>query len=139
MLVEADTYRVGAHTTADDPTKYRTAEEEQAFAALDPLTRFETHLRATGVLDDAFAAEVHDEAEQLAAQTREAVLGMTPETIGTLDDVFAHTYAEPHPLIQEEQAWHHQWQAGFADLESAPEVAGGESTVPVDGPEGAPA
>lgn len=139
VLVEADTYRVGAHTTADDPTKYRTAEEEQAFAALDPLTRFETHLRGTGVLDDAFAAEVHDEAEQLAAQTREAVLGMTPETIGTLDDVFAHTYAEPHPLIEEEQAWHHQWQAGFADLESAPEVAGGESTVPVDGPEGAPA
>ena len=139
VLVEADTYRVGAHTTADDPTKYRTSEEEQAFSALDPLTRFEAYLRATGVLDDRIAAEVHAEAEDLAAETRQAVLGMTPETIPTLDDVFAHTYAEPHPLIQEEQAWHHQWQAGFADLQTAPEVAGGEGTQPVDGPEGAPA
>lgn len=139
VLVEADTYRMGAHTTADDPTKYRSGEEEQAFSALDPLARLETYLRSTGVLTDEFAAEVAEGSEALAAETRQAVLGMTAETLGTLDDMFEHTYAEPHPLIDEERAWYHEWQAGFADLQTPPTVAGGEGNVQVDGPEGTPA
>ncbi|QCU77054.1 pyruvate dehydrogenase (acetyl-transferring) E1 component subunit alpha [Citricoccus sp. SGAir0253] len=122
VMIEAHTFRSGAHTTADDPTKYRTREEEQAWAAVDPLARLAAHLRATGAAGadpDAFFADVAAEGEELARRTREAVLAMTGDALPTLDDVFETVYAEPHPLVAEELAWHRQWQAGFADAETA--------------------
>ena len=54
VLIEAFTYRVGAHTTADDPTKYRESAEEPLWRAKDPLARLEKYLRAEGLADDAF-------------------------------------------------------------------------------------
>ena len=117
VLVEAHTYRMGAHTTADDPTKYRGRDEEQSWSALDPITRMRSYLTAQDLGDDAFFSAVDEEAEDLAAQTRQAVLSMTAETIPVLDDVFAHAYAEPHPLVEAERAWHHTWEAGFAETE----------------------
>ncbi|NUL45439.1 pyruvate dehydrogenase (acetyl-transferring) E1 component subunit alpha [Cellulosimicrobium funkei] len=118
VLVEAHTFRVGAHTTADDPTKYRTREVEADWAGVDPLVRLEAYLRATGAAGDepdAFFAEVAAEGEALAAASREAVLSMTGDAIAPLDEVFDTVYAEPHPLVAEEKAWHLAWQAGFAD------------------------
>ncbi|MCY1158778.1 MAG: pyruvate dehydrogenase (acetyl-transferring) component subunit alpha [Citricoccus sp.] len=121
VLVEAHTFRGGAHTTADDPTKYRTRAEEEAWAAVDPLARLEAHLRATGAAGpdpDRFFADVAAEGEELARRTREAVLAMTGDTVAPLDTVFETVYAESHPLVAEELAWHRQWQAGFADTEA---------------------
>jgi 2-oxoisovalerate dehydrogenase E1 component alpha subunit len=57
VLIEAFTYRVGAHTTADDPTKYRPSAEEDAWRAKDPLVLLEKYRRTEGVADDAFFAK----------------------------------------------------------------------------------
>ena len=70
VLIEAFTYRVGAHTTADDPTKYRGSAEEDAWRAKDPLTRLEKYLRAEGLADDAFFAKVKADGDELAAYVR---------------------------------------------------------------------
>lgn len=117
VLVEAHTYRMGAHTTADDPTKYRGRDEEQSWSELDPLTRMRRYLTTADLADEAFFTGVDEEAEDQAAQTRQAVLSLTAETIPVLDDVFEHVYAEPHSLVEAERAWHHAWEAGFAEAE----------------------
>ena len=51
-FVEAFTYRMGAHTTSDDPTKYRGREEEASWRAKDPIERVRAYLRSTGAIDD---------------------------------------------------------------------------------------
>ena len=54
-LIEALTYRMEAHTNADDATRYRTSAEVSAWLERDPITRLDTYLRANGLLDDAVA------------------------------------------------------------------------------------
>jgi TPP-dependent pyruvate/acetoin dehydrogenase alpha subunit len=56
-LVEALTYRIGAHTTADDPRRYQPPEEIEAWRASDPLPRFRRYLERRGLWDDAAEAE----------------------------------------------------------------------------------
>lgn len=112
VLIEAYTYRLGAHTTADDPTKYRLSDEEKAWAAKDPLARFEKYLRAEGIADDAFFAQVAADGDALATKARADVLSFASPN---MEDAFAHVYAEPHPLVAEELAWHRRYEAGFAD------------------------
>jgi pyruvate dehydrogenase E1 component alpha subunit len=115
VLIEAYTYRQGAHTTADDPTKYRLTEDEQAWLEKDPITRFEKFLRAEGHADDDFFAAVVDEGNALAAKSRKEVLAFEPPTLA---DEMENVYVERHPLVEEERAWHLQYEAGFADAEN---------------------
>ncbi|MDA8193469.1 MAG: pyruvate dehydrogenase (acetyl-transferring) E1 component subunit alpha [Thermaerobacter sp.] len=63
VLVELVTYRLGAHTTADDPTRYRDAGEQAAGAAADPLVRYAAYLTAQGLLDAAARARMQQEAQ----------------------------------------------------------------------------
>ncbi|PPB48711.1 pyruvate dehydrogenase (acetyl-transferring) E1 component subunit alpha [Arthrobacter pityocampae] len=112
VLIEAYTYRMSAHTTADDPTKYRLSGDEQAWQPRDPLVRLEAHLRAQGLADDAFFDELAAEARAMATALRDAVLSMT---VPDLESRFATVYAEPHPLVQEELRFFQQYEAGFAD------------------------
>ncbi|OMH34551.1 pyruvate dehydrogenase (acetyl-transferring) E1 component subunit alpha [Tersicoccus sp. Bi-70] len=111
-LIEAFTYRLGAHTTADDPTKYRQASEEEEWAGKDPLVRFERYLRAQGLADDAFFADVAAEGDAVAAHVRETTLGMS---LTGLDRAFDNVYGQPHPLVEEERRWHQQYEASFDD------------------------
>lgn len=111
-LIEAETYRIGAHTTADDPTKYRGSDEERAWAAKDPLARFETYLRAQDIADDAFFQDVQVEADQRGAELRSAVQRIEPVR---LQAQFELAYAEPHPLIAEELEWFNTYQESFDD------------------------
>ena len=62
-LIEAVTYRLGAHTTADDPTKYRPQEEVDYWVKRDPLTRFRTFLMAQNMLTEAEDKQLHGEIE----------------------------------------------------------------------------
>lgn len=110
VLIEAVTYRLGAHTTADDPTKYRRSEEEQLWSTRDPLTRLEKLLRSESKADDAFFAQVSADCEEAAAAVRSAVLEMQMPTIRTS---FENVYAEQHPLVAEELAWWENYEAGF--------------------------
>ncbi|WP_138444728.1 pyruvate dehydrogenase (acetyl-transferring) E1 component subunit alpha [Sinomonas susongensis] len=115
VLIEAYTYRQGAHTTADDPTKYRLTAEEESWLAKDPVTRFEKFLRAEGHADDAFFAEVAAEGDALAAKSRKDVLAFEPPSLA---EEMQNVYSERHPLVDEELAWHLQYEAGFADADA---------------------
>jgi pyruvate dehydrogenase E1 component alpha subunit len=115
-FVEAFTYRMGAHTTSDDPTRYRIAAEVEEWKLKDPIARVKVHLSRTGLADADFFASVEREADELAAHIRGACLSMPdPEP----DEMFAYAYREPHPLVEEERAWFAEYHAGFADDESA--------------------
>ncbi|RJU02474.1 pyruvate dehydrogenase (acetyl-transferring) E1 component subunit alpha [Arthrobacter frigidicola] len=110
VLIEAFTYRMSAHTTADDPTKYRLSREEEDWHPRDPLARLEKHLRTTGKAGDAFFEELVGEAKAMAVELRRDVQAMQPPG---LEERFNTVYAEPHPLVQEElQAWR-DYEAGF--------------------------
>ncbi|MCU1435403.1 MAG: pyruvate dehydrogenase (acetyl-transferring) component subunit alpha [Pseudarthrobacter sp.] len=112
VLIEAFTYRVGAHTTADDPTKYRESSEETLWRAKDPLDRLEKYLRAQGLADDAFFEKVKADGDELAAYVRKTTHDLETPDIRT---AFANTYVEAHPLVAEELAWFEEYSAGFVD------------------------
>lgn len=118
VLIEAFTYRLGAHTTADDPTKYRTSSEEDQWRAKDPLTRLETYLRAEGLADDDFFEDVRRQGQELADSVRQAVQGMEGPS---MEEAFAHVYSQAHPLVQEELRWYREYEAGFENAEGAGE------------------
>jgi pyruvate dehydrogenase E1 component alpha subunit len=116
VLIEAYTYRVGAHTTADDPTKYRESAEEAAWREKDPLERLEKYLRAEGLADDAFFEQVKSDGDELAKYVRSATHGLE---VPDIRDAFANVYAEQHPLIAEELAWFEEYSSGFESEEEA--------------------
>ncbi|RKR76038.1 thiamine pyrophosphate-dependent dehydrogenase E1 component subunit alpha [Frondihabitans australicus] len=108
-LIEALTYRIGAHTTSDDPTKYRSQAELDSWVARDPILRFERYLRSRGE-SDAFFAEVDEEARDLADDVRRRTIALEKPEIGVM---FDHVYSEPHPRIDEQRAWFQQYEASF--------------------------
>jgi 2-oxoisovalerate dehydrogenase E1 component alpha subunit len=108
-LIEAVTYRMGAHTTADDPTKYRTDAEVAYWAERDPITRYRTWLEGRGASAE-FFADVDTEAADVAADLRKRALELTAPT---REKIFAHVYSEPHPLMHEEAAWLDAYESGF--------------------------
>jgi len=107
-LVEAHTYRMQAHTNADDDTRYRERAEVQAWVERDPLVRLRTHLRATGALDDAHEAEYAASADEIAAALRTAL-----NTDADLDpeDLFRFVTATRSPQLDE------QWQMLRGEIE----------------------
>jgi 2-oxoisovalerate dehydrogenase E1 component alpha subunit len=101
MLVEAFTYRMGAHTTSDDPTRYRSSDELEEWKAKDPILRMRAFLEKHDHADEAFFKGVDDEADAVAADIRARCVAMPdPKPIS----IFDHVYAEPHPLMDEERA-----------------------------------
>ncbi|NHI16049.1 thiamine pyrophosphate-dependent enzyme [Microbacterium excoecariae] len=107
--IEAVTYRMGAHTTSDDPTKYRTREEEESWARRDPIARMRAFLTARGAGSD-FFADVDAEGEALAADARTRVAQMDAPRRGSM---FAHVYTDPHPLMEQQAAWLADYEAAF--------------------------
>ncbi|MFC5180607.1 pyruvate dehydrogenase (acetyl-transferring) E1 component subunit alpha [Actinomadura harenae] len=111
-LIEAYTYRMGAHTTTDDPTRYRLKAEEEAWKAKDPIERVKKYLVKEGEADQAFFDEVEAEAKKMATELRKACLALPdPEPLA----IFEHAYAEPHPLLTEEQEQFAAYLASFEE------------------------
>lgn len=113
-FIEAYTYRMGAHTTADDPTRYRTSAEEDYWRERDPIARLRTYLTAQGHADDDFLAEVGAAADALGESTREYCRALTaagPETM------FDHVYGAAHAQVEAERAWFTEYQQSFAEAE----------------------
>ncbi|HEU5031821.1 MAG TPA: pyruvate dehydrogenase (acetyl-transferring) E1 component subunit alpha [Spirillospora sp.] len=102
-LVEAHTYRMDAHTNADDATRYRQDDEVARWEAADPIARLETYLRGRGVLDDEAVASADKAAEEFAARVRDA-LNADPEPAPTPLELFEHVFAEPTPQLREQRA-----------------------------------
>lgn len=100
-LIEAHTYRMQAHTNADDATRYRSAEEVEPWAARDPILRSEAHLRARGVLGDAAVEALKQRAEEMAAEMR---LGIGKDRDLDPAELFEHVYAKPTPQLLEQRA-----------------------------------
>ena len=100
-LIEAHTYRMQAHTNADDATRYRTAEEVEPWVARDPITRAEAHLRSRGLLDDAAVADLKQRAEEMAAEMR---LGIGKDRDLDPAELFDHVFAKPTPQLLEQRA-----------------------------------
>ena len=102
-LVEAVTYRMGAHTTSDDPGRYRSAAVTDDWRGRDPIARFETYLRAAGHLTEDDAAAVAADADALAERLREECVALPDPPPGAM---FEHVYAEPHPDVEASRAAH---------------------------------
>lgn len=108
-FIEAQTYRLGAHTTSDDPTKYREQSEEEYWKERDPISRFERFLRAKGE-SDSFFEEVRREGEDLAADIRARAVTLTPPA---MDVMFDHVYTDDHPVTAAQKKWLAEYEASF--------------------------
>ena len=99
-LIEALTYRIGAHSTSDDPTRYRSDAEVESWKRKDPVDRLAKHLRHTGVVDDAWEAKAEEElTAEIAACVNEVEKLPPPARSSLFDDV----YAEPTWNIREQR------------------------------------
>ena len=114
-FIEALTYRMGAHTTSDDPTKYRDSEDVEFWSERDPIARFETYLRAKGEGDD-FFHEVAAEAEDVAADARRRT--RRARSSPPAEKMFANVYSDPHPLVDAQRAWFAEYDASFEGAEA---------------------
>ncbi len=111
-FIEAFTYRMGAHTTSDDPTRYRVSAEVEVWKERDPISRLKAHLVANGMADDDFFAAVDAESDELAAHVRTGCLEMPdPKPL----DMFEHVYVDDHPLVDEERREFAAYLDSFAD------------------------
>ena len=95
-FIEAVTYRMGPHTTADDPARYRDAAEVEQWRGKDPLTRVEAYLDAQGALTEERKARIAGKADAVAAEMRAGITSLVdPDPLSVFDNV----YAEPHTGI----------------------------------------
>ena len=95
-LIEAITYRMGPHTTSDDPSRYRSAGEVEEWAARDPIDRFRTYLQRTGVWTERVEQRAAARSARLRAEARTAVIdGPDPDP----GELFDHVYAEITPTL----------------------------------------
>jgi pyruvate dehydrogenase E1 component alpha subunit len=101
QLVEAHTYRMQAHTNADDATRYRADDEVESWAGRDPIVRLDTYLGDRGLLTDERLAAFTLEADRVAEHVRD---GLNRDVEPDPDDLFAHVYATPTPQLLEQAA-----------------------------------
>jgi pyruvate dehydrogenase E1 component alpha subunit len=117
-LIEAVTYRLGPHTTADDPTRYRADDELAAWRERDPITRVRALLEASA-LDDSIAAVIADAdaaADRAAAELRAAITTLADPAPLT---VFDHVYAEPNTQLDRQRERYARYLAMFPEDDAA--------------------
>jgi pyruvate dehydrogenase E1 component alpha subunit len=101
-LIEAVTYRIGDHSTADDAGRYRDADEVARMRTLDPIARYRTWLESTGVADAGFAAACEEESDTWVAEVRAGIIATpAPPTEWAFDWVFAEPPATLDPQRRE--------------------------------------
>ena len=108
VFIEALTYRMGAHTTSDDPTRYRPPGDLQEWAARDPLDRLQRYLVQAGAADEGWFAALAGEADALGERIRGAIRGASDP--GALE-MFDHVYATPHAQVEADRA---RWRTFLA-------------------------
>ena len=98
-LIEGVTYRFGPHTTADDPTKYRTEEEMEPWKPLDPLVRLRLYLKGKGLWNEEIESKLTEEAQKEIDQAvKEAEAVPAPE----VEEIFNYVFAEKTPPLKEQ-------------------------------------
>jgi pyruvate dehydrogenase E1 component alpha subunit len=115
-LIEAYTYRMGAHTTTDDPTRYRLASELEAWKLRDPIERVRAYLARTGKADADFFTAIEAEADELGALIREGCRRL-PDPAPL--EIFDHVYADASGIVTGER----EQFAAYLESFAGPEVA----------------
>src|SRR3954453_19559845 len=113
-FIEAFTYRMGAHTSSDDPTRYRLASELEEWKLRDPIARVKVYLSRTGIADHEFFDAVEAEADELAKRIRTGTTEM-PDPPGTA--IFDTVYAELTPELEQQRAEFVEYHASFEGAE----------------------
>ncbi len=114
VLIEAFTYRMDAHTTSDDPTRYRLADELELWKLKDPIERVRVHLvRSLGVGQEYFDG-VQRESDELAARFRQFCVDMPAPGP---DRIFSQVYAEESPLVAAQRDEYLAYHASFDGAE----------------------
>jgi 2-oxoisovalerate dehydrogenase E1 component alpha subunit len=114
-LVEALTYRLGAHTTTDDPTRYRTKDELEMWTSREPVGRYKAFLEKAGLWSEELEQEVQAEADLLAARIRTAVEEMPDPPMA---DLVEHVYADPPATLMRQWRRLEEFEAQFAAEEA---------------------
>jgi pyruvate dehydrogenase E1 component alpha subunit len=112
-LIEAYTYRMGAHTTSDDPTRYRIVGEVEAWKLKDPIERVKAYLVRNGAADQDFFDALERESDELAGRCARLPRHARPAAM----TLFDHVYDERHPLVDEERE---QFGAYLSELRGEP-------------------
>jgi 2-oxoisovalerate dehydrogenase E1 component alpha subunit len=112
-LIEAFTYRMGAHTTTDDPTRYRLAAELETWKLKDPIERVKAHLVRNEMADEKFFADLEAESNQVGARIRKACQEMAdPDPLS----IFENVYAEPSALLELERDQYAAYLDSFEEV-----------------------
>ena len=112
-LIEAMTYRFGAHATADDARRYRSVEEEEQWRQLDPIERFRHFLEDRGLWDPQVGEKV---AMEVADQVDAAITEIEARPLPNRDDTIRHAYQRIPPLLMEQL---HATQAAHGETATA--------------------
>ncbi|MFQ3318325.1 MAG: pyruvate dehydrogenase E1 component alpha subunit [Natronomonas sp.] len=110
-LIEAVQYRFGAHTTADDPSAYRTDEDVEQWKRWDPIPRLEGYLHGRGSLDDERIDAIETDVTDTVAETIERGTDIEADP----DDLFADAYAEPTQRVEEQRAYLNRLREEYGD------------------------
>jgi 2-oxoisovalerate dehydrogenase E1 component alpha subunit len=120
-FIESVTYRMGPHTTADYPTRYRDANELEDWAAKDPIARLKSLLERKGLLTDELETAVAAKADTVAKALRAGTINMPePQPM----DIFKHVYSTPHSPLDRQQDHYSRYLATFGDPEAATQEEG---------------
>lgn len=109
-LIEAETYRMAAHTTSDDPTRYRHVDEVERWRLRDPIERVKVYLARSGQADRSFFDAVEREAEELAETIRVGVRSME---VPAAHSMFDHVYADSHAGVDAQRQQFLDYEAQF--------------------------
>ncbi|MET1156294.1 pyruvate dehydrogenase (acetyl-transferring) E1 component subunit alpha [Arthrobacter sp.] len=113
-FIEAVTYRMGPHTTADDPTRYRDANELEDWKRRDPIDRLAALLGAEGLLDEGLRQRVQEAADDAAAEMRAGCINMAePADLELFDNV----YAAPHAVLARQRRHYERYLESFEAAE----------------------
>ncbi|GAA3859555.1 pyruvate dehydrogenase (acetyl-transferring) E1 component subunit alpha [Saccharothrix violaceirubra] len=111
VLIEAFTYRMDAHTTSDDPSRYRLSEELEVWKLKDPIERVKVHLVKQQWADQDFFDSVEAESEQVAIELRDKCVNLPDPSA---ESIFGNVYAEGNPVLEAQRDEFLAYHAGFA-------------------------
>ena len=109
-FIEAFTYRLGAHTTSDDPSKYRLAVEDEHWKGRDPIERVKRHLLALDELDDAWLTDLDQQCDDFGAEVRKATHELE---VRPMEVIFDLVHAEPTAELRAQREEYLAWVDSF--------------------------
>jgi len=119
---------MGAHTTSDDPTKYRSRDETDQWRARDPISRVQTYLLGTGTIDQSWLDELDADSEALAIRVREGCVTLREPR---LEELFEHVVIDPPDILLEQRDDYLEYESGFDDHTAADATSAEQSAADV--------